>query len=80
MVDRDISFVSSGRPSVDRPHHPRRLSNISDFNLDFNFESPRKSVSVRSSENGFLSPSHDSSSSHVSVSDRDLLLLLLIMK
>ncbi|RRT74846.1 hypothetical protein B296_00006600 [Ensete ventricosum] len=55
MMDSDISFVSSGRPSFDRGYPPR-LSNMSD-GLDRGFESPRKSVG------GYSSLSYESSSS-----------------
>ncbi|RWW32391.1 hypothetical protein GW17_00002928 [Ensete ventricosum] len=61
MMDSDISFVSSGRPSFDRGYPPR-LSNMSDV-LDRGFESPRKSVGGYSSSNGLSSLSYESSSS-----------------
>lgn len=68
MMDSDISFVSSGRPSFDRGYPPR-LSNMSD-GLDRSFESPRKSVGGYSSSNGLSSLSYESSSSPAMVSPK----------
>ncbi|XP_074581027.1 U-box domain-containing protein 52-like [Curcuma longa] len=61
MVESDISFVSSSRPSIDHGH-PQRFSNMLD-NYERNFESPRKSVGAYSIGNELSSLSHESSSS-----------------
>ncbi|KAG6522781.1 hypothetical protein ZIOFF_019936 [Zingiber officinale] len=62
MVESDISFVSSSRPSIDHGY-PQRYSNMLD-NYERNFESPRKSVGAYSIGNEqHSSLSHESSSS-----------------
>lgn len=66
MVESDISFVSSSRPSIDHGH-PQRFSNMLD-NYERNFESPRKSVGAYSIGNELSSLSHESSSSQSVVS------------
>lgn len=56
MLESDISFVSNGRPSIERTYPPRS-SNFSDI-IDYSFESPRKSVGAHSSfGSGFSSMS-----------------------
>ncbi|WOK99992.1 U-box domain-containing protein 52-like isoform X4 [Canna indica] len=60
-LESDISFVSSGRPSLERSYPPR-LSNHSDSS-NHSFESPCYSAGAYSSGNGFSSLSHESSSS-----------------
>ncbi|WOL17397.1 U-box domain-containing protein 52-like [Canna indica] len=63
MLESDISFVSSSRPSVER-NYPPRLSNMSD-SFERSFESPRNSLGAYQTGNGFSSSlSYESDSSH----------------
>ncbi|RWW37526.1 hypothetical protein BHE74_00057346 [Ensete ventricosum] len=61
MLDSDISFVSSGRPSMEHSFPPRS-SNVSD-SFDLSFESLPRSLGSNSAGNDLSSFSYESSSS-----------------